>query len=61
MKRFLTLDDMLPIRQLAPQQLRQPKHETRDAVLGKAVCALVFMATPKFKFNGIPAMLKSLV
>lgn len=61
MKRFLTTDDMLPIRQLAPQQLRPQRHETRDAVLGKAVCALVFQATPRFKWRGIRCLLKAAV
>lgn len=61
MKRFLTLDDMLPIRQIAPQQLTPPKHSKPDAVLGKAVCALVYNATPRFKWRGIRCLLRPAV
>lgn len=61
MKRFNTLADMLPVRAFAPQTLRPQPNNTPDAVLGKAVCALVFNATPRFKWRGIRCLLRPAV
>lgn len=58
---FNTLDRMMPARALAPQQLTPPKHNKPDAVLGKAVCALVYNATPRFKWRGMFCRLKAAV
>lgn len=58
---FNTLDRMMTARALAPQQLKPQRHETRDAVLGKAVCALIYQATPRFKWRGIRCLLRPAV
>lgn len=61
MKKFITTDDSLPIRNFLPQVLSAPKHETRDAKLGKAVCAWIIATTPKPTFRGVRVLLRPAV
>lgn len=61
MKLINTVQDFMPIRQLSPQVLTAPKHETKDATLGKAVCAWIIATTPKPTFRGVRVLLRSAV
>jgi len=61
MKLINTVQDFMPQRQLAPQVLTAPKHDTKDAALGKAVCAWIIATTPKPTFRGVRVLLRSAV
>lgn len=58
-RRFVLVDDFMPIRTRAPLVLQPNAVPART--LARHVCALVAETTPRFTFNRVRAVLRSLI